>query len=150
MHLWWVSRWIISGIRIISGPCVAKIKTHYFFSVYPPPHLKIVPLMRYGRVRHVTDHDVIRRMRFARWLTRATNTLRICNTNCFFILTTVVWTRLSVTLYRVIKKSLCTWRLYCNHLVLRDFLITLYVHCQSYLGSENVRVTRAIGQSWNY
>jgi hypothetical protein len=29
-------------------------------------------------------------------------------------------------LYRVIKKSLYTWRLYCNHQVHRDFLITLY------------------------
>ena len=30
-------------------------------------------------------------------------------------------------LYRVIKKSLCTWRLYCNHQVHRDFLITLFI-----------------------
>jgi len=30
-------------------------------------------------------------------------------------------------LYRVIKKSLCTLRLYCNHQVHRDFLITLYI-----------------------
>jgi hypothetical protein len=29
-------------------------------------------------------------------------------------------------MYRVIKKSLCTWRLYCNHLVHWDFFITLY------------------------
>jgi hypothetical protein len=29
-------------------------------------------------------------------------------------------------LYRVIKKSLCTWWLYCNCQVYRDFLITLY------------------------
>ena len=28
--------------------------------------------------------------------------------------------------YRVIKKSLCTWLVYCNHLVCGDFLITLY------------------------
>jgi len=29
--------------------------------------------------------------------------------------------------YRVIKKSLCTWRLYCNNQVHRDFLIILYL-----------------------
>jgi len=29
-------------------------------------------------------------------------------------------------IYRVIKKSLCTWRLHYNHQVHRDFLITLY------------------------
>jgi len=28
----------------------------------------------------------------------------------------------------VIKKSLCTWFLYCNHQVHRDFSITLYIH----------------------
>jgi len=27
----------------------------------------------------------------------------------------------------VIKKSLCTWQLHCNHQVHRDFLITLYI-----------------------
>ena len=30
--------------------------------------------------------------------------------------------------YRVIKESLCTWRLYYNHQVHRDFLITMYIH----------------------
>ena len=30
----------------------------------------------------------------------------------------------------MIKKSLCTWRLYCNHQVHRDLLITLYNHSQ--------------------
>jgi len=29
-------------------------------------------------------------------------------------------------LYRVIKKSLCTWWLYCNRQMHRDFLIALY------------------------
>ena len=29
--------------------------------------------------------------------------------------------------HRVNKKSLCTWRLYCNHQAHRDFLITLYI-----------------------
>ena len=31
-----------------------------------------------------------------------------------------------VFIYRVIKKSLCTWHMYCNHQVHRDFLITRY------------------------
>jgi len=32
-----------------------------------------------------------------------------------------------LNLYRVMKKSLCTWRLYCKHQVHREFLITLYL-----------------------
>jgi hypothetical protein len=35
--------------------------------------------------------------------------------------------------YRVIKKSLCTLHMYCNHQVHRDFLITRYkAHYQNY------------------
>ena len=33
-----------------------------------------------------------------------------------------------IYIYRVIKEPLCTWHLYCNHQVYRDFLITLYGH----------------------
>jgi hypothetical protein len=42
---------------------------------------------------------VIRRMRFACWITKATDTLRIYNTYCFSISTMVTRTRLNVTLY---------------------------------------------------
>jgi uncharacterized membrane protein YagU involved in acid resistance len=35
--------------------------------------------------------------------------------------------------YRMIKKSLCTWWLYCNHQVHRDFLITVYIQIKRYL-----------------
>ena len=37
-----------------------------------------------------------------------------------------VWCQRHHTLYRIIKKSLCTWWLYCNRQEHRDFLITLY------------------------
>ena len=52
-----------------------------------------------GGVREVTGGDVVRRMRFAYWITKAINTLRICNTYCFSTSTVVLRTRLSVTLY---------------------------------------------------
>ena len=38
---------------------------------------------KYGRAGQATDDNIIRRMRFACWITKATNTLRICNTYCF-------------------------------------------------------------------
>ena len=38
-----------------------------------------------------------------------------------------------IYIYSVIKKSLCTWRLYCNHQVHRHFLIVLYICIYTYL-----------------
>jgi hypothetical protein len=39
---------------------------------------------KYGTAGEATDGNTIRRMRFARWITKATDTHRpICNTYCF-------------------------------------------------------------------
>jgi hypothetical protein len=38
-------------------------------------------------------------MRFARWITKDTNTLKICNTYCLSMATVVSWRRLNFTLY---------------------------------------------------
>jgi hypothetical protein len=54
---------------------------------------------KYGGARQVTDDNIIGRMRFACWITKATDTLRICNTYCFFTATMVTRTRLNITLY---------------------------------------------------
>ena len=43
------------------------------------------------------------------------------------ILQTPVLLSLLITIYRVIRKFLCTWRFYCNLQVHSDFLITLYM-----------------------
>jgi hypothetical protein len=53
---------------------------------------------KYGTARQATDVNIIRSMRIACWITKATNTLRICNTYCFMA-TVVTRTRLSVVLY---------------------------------------------------
>ena len=54
---------------------VEKIKTCVVYSVFFPP--KLLPVMRYvvryGRVRQATDENVMRRMRIACWITKATN-----------------------------------------------------------------------------
>jgi hypothetical protein len=39
---------------------------------------------KYGRARLATDGNILRRMRLAYLITKATDTLRICNTYCFF------------------------------------------------------------------
>ena len=48
-------------------------------------------------------------------------------------------------IYRVIRKSLCTWLLYCNHQVHRDFLITLYFYKQA-----NDRLDNCKQLLWKY
>ena len=50
----------------------------------------------FGRVVWATYENIIRRMRFACWITKATRTLIICNTNCFFTATVVTRTLPSV------------------------------------------------------
>jgi hypothetical protein len=52
-----------------------KIKTHIVYSVSPPPP-KIVSFMRfcgkYCRAGQATDYSIIRRVRFASWIPKAT------------------------------------------------------------------------------
>ena len=46
-----------------------------------------------------TNGNIIRRMRFACSITKAMDTLRVCNTYCFSIATKVELKRFAVTLY---------------------------------------------------
>ena len=52
---------------------------------------------KYGTVGQATDDNIIRRMRFACWITKAADTLRICNTYCF---STQQWLRERPSLLR--------------------------------------------------
>jgi hypothetical protein len=54
---------------------------------------------KYFKAGKTTDNDIIRRMRFPCWITKATDTLREYNTYCFSTATMVTRTRLTVTLY---------------------------------------------------
>jgi hypothetical protein len=51
-----------------------------------------------GTAGQATDGNITRRMRFACWITRFTHThtLKVCNTYCFYTVTMVTRTRLSV------------------------------------------------------
>ena len=51
---------------------------------------------KHGRAREATDDNIIRRMRFACSITKATYTQGICNAYCFSTATVVTRTRLSV------------------------------------------------------
>ena len=82
-----------------------KIKTHILCSItfFREPCSLWDNMEKYGRAGEATDGNIIRRMRFARSITKATHTpthtLRICNTYCFSTVTMVSRTRLIVTLY---------------------------------------------------
>jgi hypothetical protein len=52
---------------------------------------------KYGRARQATDDNITRRMRIACWITKAADTLWICNTYWFPTATVVTRTRLNVT-----------------------------------------------------
>ena len=55
---------------------------------------------KYGTVRQATDDIIIRRMRFACWITKATDKhSEYVNTHCFSMATMFTPMRLTVTLY---------------------------------------------------
>ena len=56
-------------------------------------------LKKYDTARQVTCDYSILHMTFAWWTPKATQTLRICNTYCFFTVTMFKRTRLYITLY---------------------------------------------------
>jgi hypothetical protein len=71
-----VSRWILLRMRNFSDKVVAKMKTHILCSI--TFLLKFCRLWdnveKYGKARNATDYNIIRRMRFSCWITKATNT----------------------------------------------------------------------------
>ena len=64
--------------------------------MYLPPKIVYERMWKHVRARHVTHDNIIRRIRFACWITKATHT--ICNTYCFSTSTVVSRTHLNVGL----------------------------------------------------
>jgi hypothetical protein len=52
---------------------------------------------KYRRARQATDDKIIQGVRFACWVSKATDTMRLCNIHCFSTVTMVTEKRLSVT-----------------------------------------------------
>jgi hypothetical protein len=85
---------------------VDKIKTHFMFDNLFS--YKIVPFMRrYGKILWSQgDGNIIRRMRFACWASKATRACAsthtqadICKTYCFSAATVISWTHFSAAIY---------------------------------------------------
>jgi hypothetical protein len=90
---------IMSGLinfkmRNVSDRIVDKVKTHILFSIYFFFFLEKCSV--YEKVwknmlkpERPTDGNIIRRVCFACWITKAIHTLRICNSYCFSTVTIV-------------------------------------------------------------
>jgi hypothetical protein len=92
---------------------VEKIKTHILYSITFFFFRKSCLLWECMKTLHYrTGHNdnIIRRMCFACWITKATNTLRICSSYCFSTATVVMGTWLIVTL--CVHCVSCSWFFY--------------------------------------
>ena len=96
-----ISPLILLRMRNVSHNVVEKNKTHILCSVtffWKWCHF-LGNVEKYGRAGQATDGSVVGCMRFACWMTRATDTLRICNSYCLSVATVVTWMCLSVMSY---------------------------------------------------
>ena len=80
---------------------VEKIKTHILCSItfFRKSCRLWDNVEKYGTARQATDDNIIRRMRFAYWITKATDTHSEYLKHSFSMATMVTRTRLNVTLY---------------------------------------------------
>ena len=73
-------RSVLLRMRSVSEKVVEKITAHILCSIFFFPENRIVcdNVEKYGRTRQVTDDNMIRRMRFACWIIKATDTYSEC------------------------------------------------------------------------
>jgi hypothetical protein len=129
-----VSRWIILIMRNISTECVKKIKTHVENPFSRKSCLLWNNVGKYGKLRHATD-NIIRRMRFACCLTKATDTH-----SEYVILIAFpeqLWFRERTSMLRLYVHCLSFSYLYvhclsCSYLYVHCLSCSyLYIHCLS-------------------
>jgi hypothetical protein len=128
-----ISRWILIWMRNISDKiCTAYQNTiQYSITFFQKSCCLWDNVKKYGTVAEATNYNIIRRIRFASWVTNATDTPRMCNKYCFSMATMVTRTPLNVTL--------CLLRLFCISICTlcleRDFTM---VWCSDYHFRGNV------------
>jgi hypothetical protein len=87
---------------MIRTKVVDKMKLHILCSLtfFPPKICRLWDnVEQYGRPRQTTGEKIMRRMRFACWITKAPDVLWVCYTYCCSTATVVTRTHLNVTLY---------------------------------------------------
>jgi hypothetical protein len=127
-----ISRSIFLRTRNVSKKVVEKIKTHILCSVSFSRKWCLLcdNVENYSTARQVTDDNIILFMRFACWITKATDThSEYVILIAFHTATMVTWTRLNVTLY--------VHPLSCFTLILFKLLFDLIF----FLTSNSIRIT---------
>ena len=103
-----LSKWEMFQTKVVQ-----EIKTHILSSVTSLPPQKIMPLWdnveKDGIAWQATDDNIIRRMRFARWITKTTDTR--WEYVIFIAFLTATRTPLNITLYVHCLSCLCCWRI---------------------------------------
>jgi hypothetical protein len=115
VHLWQC----LAGIFIEQENFQTKDETHFLGSIIFFPKI----LEKYCRSTQATDDNIIRRMPFACWIPKATNTLRICNTYFFTMATVVTRTRLNVTLVHKLPVLLNLYSIWPAHHIFLDLTL---------------------------
>ena len=133
-------RWILLKMRNISDEsCRKNQNTHFMFNSFFPENRAVYDIMSKNMVEPDRPQMTIRRMCFARWITKATHTrkhththtLRIFNTHCFFTATAVSRTHLNAALY-----------VYC------DFCYRNTQHCRTFALCVHFLTTHFCKQLW--
>ena len=110
-----ISRWILLTLRNVSDKrCRESQNTFYVLLLFFFRNSCQLwdNVEKHGRptARQATHDMIIRRMHFVCWITKATDTRRICSTYRFWTTTTARRTHVSVTLKRTLP-ALCDTRL---------------------------------------
>ena len=106
-----VSLWIIFRMQKLSNKsCTENQNTHCMFNNFSPQkscHFQhTCNVEKYGTPRQTKDDNIIWCMRFACFITKATEALRIYNTSCFSTATMVMPRRINFTFIRTMPVSL--------------------------------------------
>ena len=100
-----ISRWILLRMRNASDKsCRENRNAHYMFKIFFFSKWCLLwdNVENFGRARQATNDNIIRRMHFVYRITKASDTLKLCNTYCFSTPTVVKRTRLCALFRRVL------------------------------------------------
>jgi len=92
--------------KLFWAEVVERLETHILCSVTFFENRTFYEITWKNIVEGGRPQMIIWRMFIACWISKATNTGRLCNTHCFSTATVVAWTRFNVTLY---TQCLCCW-----------------------------------------
>jgi hypothetical protein len=85
IHVWKYLAEFFLEWEIFQTKVVQKIETHILCPITFHENRAVYEIMWKNMVeRQASDDNITRRMRFACWINKATDTHRICNTYCYY------------------------------------------------------------------